>query len=67
MPDNLKRLQYHRVLWTLGNDERNSAVLKPKAGAGVAVWFAAEVFKMGSLMQGKPPSPATLVRWARMA
>ena len=37
------------------------------AGAGVAVWFAAKVFKIGLLMQGKPPSFATLVKWARMA
>ena len=37
------------------------------AGAAVAVWFAAKVFKIGLLMQGKPPSFATLVKWARMA
>lgn len=37
------------------------------AGAGVAVWFAAKVFKIGLLMQGKPPSFGTLVKWARMA
>jgi ABC-2 type transport system permease protein len=37
------------------------------AGACVAVWFAAKVFKIGLLMQGKPPSFGTLVRWARMA
>jgi len=36
-------------------------------GAGVAVWFAAKVFKIGLLMQGKPPSFVTLVKWARMA
>ncbi len=36
-------------------------------GAGVAVWFAAKVFKIGLLMQGKPPSFGTLVKWARMA
>ena len=37
------------------------------AGAVVAVWFAAKVFKIGLLMQGKPPSFGTLVKWARMA
>jgi ABC-2 type transport system permease protein len=37
------------------------------AGACIAVWFAAKVFKIGLLMQGKPPNFATLVRWARMA
>ena len=37
------------------------------AGAGLAVWFAAKVFKIGLLMQGKPPSFGTLVKWARMA
>jgi ABC-2 type transport system permease protein len=36
-------------------------------GAILAVWFAAKVFKIGLLMQGKPPNLATLVRWARMA
>ena len=37
------------------------------AGAAVAVWFAAKVFKIGLLMQGKPPSFGTLVKWARVA
>ena len=37
------------------------------AGAVVVVWFAAKVFKIGLLMQGKPPSFGTLVKWARMA
>jgi ABC-2 type transport system permease protein len=31
------------------------------------VWFAAKIFKIGLLMHGKPPSIATLIRWARMA
>lgn len=37
------------------------------AGAAVAVWFAAKVFRIGLLMHGKPPNFATLIRWARMA
>ena len=37
------------------------------AGAAVVVWFAAKVFKIGLLLQGKPPSFGTLVKWARMA
>ncbi|MEO6186625.1 MAG: ABC transporter permease [Steroidobacteraceae bacterium] len=36
-------------------------------GAGAAVWFASKVFRVGLLMHGKPPSLATLVKWARMA
>jgi ABC-type Na+ efflux pump permease subunit len=35
--------------------------------AGIVVWFAAKVFRVGLLMHGKPPNFATLVRWARMA
>jgi hypothetical protein len=35
------------------------------ACAGLAVWFAAKVFKVGLLMQGKPPSFGTLMKWAR--
>jgi ABC-2 type transport system permease protein len=34
--------------------------------AFAAVWFASKVFRVGLLMHGKPPSFATLVRWARM-
>jgi ABC-type Na+ efflux pump permease subunit len=37
------------------------------AGAYAAMWFAAKVFRIGLLMFGKPPSFATLIRWARMA
>jgi ABC-2 type transport system permease protein len=43
------------------------AIATGLAGAGVAVWFAAKVFKIGLLMQGKPPNFGTLVKWARMA
>jgi ABC-2 type transport system permease protein len=35
--------------------------------AAAAVWFAAKVFKIGLLMHGKPPTFATLLRWARQA
>ena len=37
------------------------------ASAVVAMWFAAKVFKVGLLMHGKPPSLATLARWAKDA
>jgi ABC-2 type transport system permease protein len=35
--------------------------------AALVVWFAAKVFKIALLMHGKPPSIATLFKWARMA
>ncbi len=35
--------------------------------ATATVWFAAKVFRIGLLMHGKPPSFATLVKWARMS
>ncbi len=35
--------------------------------ACVMVWFAAKIFRIGLLMQGKPPNFATMIRWARMA
>jgi ABC-2 type transport system permease protein len=37
------------------------------ASAAITVWFAAKIFRIGLLMHGKPPSFATLIRWARMA
>ncbi|HTY51028.1 MAG TPA: ABC transporter permease [Steroidobacteraceae bacterium] len=46
------------------------ATLSLAAGVVVAaatVWFAAKVFRVGLLMHGKPPSFATLIKWARMA
>jgi ABC-2 type transport system permease protein len=36
-------------------------------GVCAAVWFAAKVFRVGLLMYGKPPTLATLVKWARMS
>jgi ABC-type Na+ efflux pump permease subunit len=35
--------------------------------ACAAIWFAAKVFRIGLLMHGKPPTFATLLRWARAA
>jgi ABC-type Na+ efflux pump permease subunit len=35
--------------------------------SAVVLWFAAKVFKIALLMHGKPPSIATLFKWARMA
>src|SRR5690606_2363104 len=34
--------------------------------ACLAVWFASKVFRVGLLMHGKPPSFATMIKWARM-
>jgi ABC-2 type transport system permease protein len=43
------------------------AIATGLAAATVAVWFAAKIFKIGLLMQGKPPNFGTLIKWARMA
>ena len=37
------------------------------AWLGVFLWAGAKVFRVGILMQGKPPSPRELWRWIRMA
>lgn len=43
------------------------SVLVAAIGAVGALWFASKVFRIGLLMNGKPPSFRTLVRWVRMA
>jgi ABC-2 type transport system permease protein len=43
------------------------SVLAGIAGACLAVWFAARIFRIGLLMHGKPPGFATLIKWARMS
>lgn len=42
------------------------SIVVSAAGAWAAIWFAAKVFRVGILVSGKPPTFATLVRWARM-
>ena len=32
---------------------------------GVMLWMSARIFRVGVLMQGKPPSPVELLRWIR--
>jgi ABC-2 type transport system permease protein len=43
------------------------SVLAGLVGACIAVWFASKVFRVGLLMHGKPPSFATMIKWARMS
>lgn len=43
------------------------AMLLSLAGAYAALRFAAKVFRIGLLMFGKPPTLATLLRWAKAA
>ncbi len=43
------------------------SVLAGLVGACITVWFAAKVFRIGLLMHGKPPSFATMIKWARMS
>jgi len=42
------------------------AIVVGAAGGYASLWVAAKVFRIGLLMYGKPPTFATLVRWARM-
>jgi ABC-2 type transport system permease protein len=42
------------------------AVVVGVVGACAAMWLAGKIFRIGLLMYGKPPTFATLVRWARM-
>lgn len=37
------------------------------AGVLVSIWAAAKIFRVGVLMYGKPPTPATLIKWLRYA
>lgn len=37
------------------------------AGVLVSIWAAAKIFRIGVLMYGKPPTPATLIKWLRYA
>jgi ABC-2 type transport system permease protein len=37
------------------------------AWVGVFVWAGAKIFRVGVLMQGKPPTPKELLKWIRMA
>ena len=32
---------------------------------GIMLWMSARIFRVGVLMQGKPPSPVELLRWIR--
>ena len=41
------------------------SIVAGAVGAYLSLWFAAKVFRIGLLMYGKPPSFATLIKWAR--
>jgi ABC-2 type transport system permease protein len=42
------------------------SIVVSAVGAWAALWFSAKVFRVGILVSGKPPTFATLIRWARM-
>jgi len=46
--------------WQIG-----AALLVNALGAVGLVWLGARIFRIGILMQGKPPTPIELLRWAR--
>lgn len=46
--------------WQVG-----AALLVNAVGAVGLVWLGARIFRIGILMQGKPPTPIELLRWAR--
>jgi ABC-2 type transport system permease protein len=37
------------------------------AWVGVFIWAGAKIFRVGVLMQGKPPTPRELLKWIRIA
>jgi ABC-2 type transport system permease protein len=43
------------------------SIVVSAAGAALAVWCCAKIFRIGLLMFGKPPSFGTLMRWIRMS
>jgi len=46
--------------WQVG-----AALFTNAIGAIALVWLGARIFRIGILMQGKPPTPLELLRWAR--
>jgi ABC-2 type transport system permease protein len=50
------------AMWQMG-----LAMLVSAVGAYLSLRFAAKVFRIGILMFGKPPTLATLIRWARIS
>jgi hypothetical protein len=40
-------------------------VLVSASTVGVILWAGARIFRVGVLMQGKPPSPMELLRWIK--